>query len=68
MLVFSAGIHAMLVRIAKREDSDQTASSEAVCSGFALFYYAFLASTCCSIILEHLDICSQSLTCMNKYQ
>ena len=31
MLVFSAGIHKMLVKIANREDPDQTASSEAVC-------------------------------------
>ena len=30
MLVFRAGIHQMLVRIANREDPDQTASSEAV--------------------------------------
>ena len=30
MLVFKAGIHKMLVRIANREDLDQTASSEAV--------------------------------------
>ena len=30
MLVIMAEIHKMLVRIANREDSDQTASSEAV--------------------------------------
>ena len=30
MLGFRAGIHKMLVRIANREDPDQTASSEAV--------------------------------------
>ena len=30
MLVFRAGIHKMLVRIANREDPDQTASEEAV--------------------------------------
>ena len=30
LLVFRAGIHKMLVRIANREDPDQTASSEAV--------------------------------------
>ena len=30
MLVIKAGIHKMLVRIANREDPDQTASSEAV--------------------------------------
>ena len=30
MLVIRAGIHKMLVRIANREDPDQTASSEAV--------------------------------------
>ena len=31
------GIHKMLVRIANREDTDQTASSEAVWSGSAQF-------------------------------
>ena len=30
MLFFRAGIHKMVVRIANREDPDQTASSEAV--------------------------------------
>ena len=30
MLVFMAGIHKMLDRLANREDPDQTASSEAV--------------------------------------
>ena len=30
MLVFRAGIHKMLVKIANREDPDQTASLEAV--------------------------------------
>ena len=30
MLLFMAGIHKMLVRIANRENPDQTASSEAV--------------------------------------
>ena len=37
MLVIKAGIHKMHVRIANREDPDQTASSEAVWSGSALF-------------------------------
>ena len=37
MLVFRAGIHKTLGRIANRDDSDQTASTEAVCSGSALF-------------------------------
>ena len=37
MLVFRAVIHKMLVRIVNREDPDQTASSEAVRSGSALF-------------------------------
>ena len=32
-----AGMHKMVVRIANREDPDQTASSEAVCSESALF-------------------------------
>ena len=30
ILVFKAGIHKMLVRVANREDPDQTASSKAV--------------------------------------
>ena len=37
MLVISAGIHKMHVRIANREDPGQTALSEAVLSGSALF-------------------------------
>ena len=37
MLLFRAGIYKMLVEIANREDPDQTASSEAVWSGSALF-------------------------------
>ena len=37
MLVIRSGIHKMRVRIAIREDPDQTASSEAVWSGSALF-------------------------------
>ena len=37
ILLFRAGIHKMLVRIANREDPEQTASEEAVWSGSALF-------------------------------
>ena len=37
LFVFGAGIHKMLVGIANRVDPDQTASSEAVLSGSALF-------------------------------
>ena len=37
MLIISAGFHKMLVNLANREDPDQTASSEAVWSGSALF-------------------------------
>ena len=37
MLIFRVLIHKMLARIANREDPDQTASSEAVWSGYALF-------------------------------
>ena len=37
MLVNKADINKILVRIANREDLDQTASSEAVWSGSALF-------------------------------
>ena len=42
---FRAGIHKMLVRIANREDPDQTASEEAVCSGSALFSRPFWQAT-----------------------
>ena len=41
MLGIKAGIRQMLVRIANEEDPDQTASSEAVWSGFTLFVKAF---------------------------
>ena len=43
MLVIMAGTHKMHVRIANREDPDQTASSEAVWSGSSLIVYAFLS-------------------------
>ena len=36
VVVITSGIHIMLVRIANREDPDQTASSEAVWSGSAV--------------------------------
>ena len=42
-----AEIHKMIVRIANREDPDQTASSEAVWSGSALFVVAFLTGNYC---------------------
>ena len=45
MLVSRAGIHKMVVRIANWEDPDQTASSEAVCSGSALFVQVFWQAT-----------------------
>ena len=41
LVAIRAGINKMLVRIANREDPDQTASSEAVRSGSALFVKAF---------------------------
>ena len=41
MLVMRAGSLKMLVRISNREDPDQTASSEAVWSGSALFVFFF---------------------------
>ena len=44
----------MLVRIANVEDPDQTASSEAVWSGSALFVYAFFGRQVVFKILEHL--------------
>ena len=37
-----ARIHRVLVRIANREDTDQTATSEAVLSGFALYVYCLV--------------------------
>ena len=43
MLIITAGIQKVLVRIAIREDPDQAASSEAVWSGSALFVQAFLS-------------------------
>ena len=41
--VIQVGSHKMLVRIANREDPNQTASSESVCPGSVLFVEAFLA-------------------------
>ena len=43
MWVIKAGIHRVLVRIANREDADQTATSEAVWSGFALYVYCLVS-------------------------
>ena len=40
---YLARMNKMLVRIDNREDPDQTASSEVVWSGSALFVYPFLA-------------------------
>ena len=40
-------MHKMLVIITNREDPDQTAFSEAVCSGSALFVSAFFADNLC---------------------
>ena len=37
MLVLGAGMYKFLVRVANREDPDQTASEEAVSPGSALF-------------------------------
>ena len=54
MLVIRAGSHKMLVRIANREDPDQTALSEAVWSGSVLFVYAFFCRQQVFEILEHL--------------
>ena len=45
MMVIKAGIHKFLVRVANSEDPDQTASSEVVWSGSALFAKAFLAGS-----------------------
>ena len=43
MWVIKAGIHRVLDRIANREDADQTATSEAVWSGFALYVYCLVS-------------------------
>ena len=43
MWAFRAEIHKIFGRVANKEDPDQTASSEAVLSGSALFVCAFLA-------------------------
>ena len=46
MLVFSAETHKMPIRASGREDPDQSASSEAVCSwSVVLFVKTFLWST-----------------------
>ena len=47
MLVIRAGIHNMHVKKANIEDTDQTASLEAVWSGSALFVWAFLTGNWC---------------------
>ena len=47
MLFIRTEIHKMLVRIANREEPDQTASPEAVWSGSALFVSTFLAGKLC---------------------
>ena len=41
MMIFRAGNHKICVKIANREDSDQTASSEAVWSESMQFVYTF---------------------------
>ena len=43
MWVIKAGIHRVLVRIAKREDADQMATSEAIWSGSALYVYCLVS-------------------------
>ena len=47
MLVIRAETHKMFARKAIREDPDQTASSEAVWSGSALFVLTFVAGKYC---------------------
>ena len=44
ILAIRAGIHKMFVRIANREDPDQTASWETVWSGSALFAWTFFVA------------------------
>ena len=45
MLGFRDGIHKMLVRIASREDPDQSASVEAVCLGLRCLRRPFRQAT-----------------------
>ena len=45
MLIIRDRTHKMLVKIANKEDPDQTASSEAICSGYALFVLAFFKNS-----------------------
>ena len=54
MLVIKVGIHKMIVRIANREDSEKTSSSEAVWSGSALFFKVFFSRQMQFEISEHL--------------
>ena len=54
MWVTRTGINKKYVRIANREDPDQTASSEAVWSGSALFVKTFFGRQLVLEILEHL--------------
>ena len=53
MLVISAQIHKMIVRIANREDFEQTVSSESVWSSLCSLPRPFWQATCVQI-LEHL--------------
>ena len=54
MLYIKAGISKMLVRIANREDPDQTASFEAVWSGSALLvpFLPVMTFVVCSLYVE----------------
>ena len=55
MFVFRVGIHTQIVRIANREDPDQTASSEQTDLGLSSFFFVFLAGYILVFeILEHL--------------
>ena len=53
MLDIRTGINKNVVRIANREEPDQTASSETVWSGSALFVQAFFDRHLVFEILEH---------------
>ena len=54
MLVIRTGTQEILVRIAHREDPDQTASSEAVWFGSALFCLGLFGGELMLKIIEHL--------------
>ena len=74
MLVFRVWIHKTLVRIAKREDPDQTATSEAVWSGSELFVLAVFQAFIVQILdwTANVQFCSDQISkrlgCKQSYK